>query len=300
MADKKTVRRGLAVATISVGLSAVLALPAQAAKFELTLSGVFNGTGADPTTNPTETITPTGGSANLLTTANEAFTLTGIFDSSSLNLIAGLPFPVNAGWVDFAPLSVTLTVSGTTYNVATYDPSIPMTGGPGLTVAIFDPTTIFSIPPGHYAAGFIQNPLSDGAGIVGDFQSVTQDYTAPNVVATTYTNYYGVGFGSGPCPMGNMGGVCLPLNNPPPNAVVPIPLDGGLYELTLGTYDLENPSNGVPTDPNGTPPNFANDNFFSASLTAVPEPSTWALLLAGFVALGCLGLYRGKKTPLSA
>jgi hypothetical protein len=289
MADKKMVWRGLAVATISVALSAVLALPAQAAEFELTLSGVFNGTGADPTTNPTETITPTGGGANLLTTANEAFTLTGIFDSSSPNLIAGLPFPVSAGWVDFAPLSVTLTVGGTTYNVATYDPSIPGTGGPGLTVAIFDTTTIFG--PGHYAAGFIQNPLADGAGIVGDFQSATPAYVAPNVVATTYSDYFGVGFGSGVCSSPGSGVDC---------ATTPIPLDGGLYELTLGTYDLENPSNGVPTFPVPTPPNFQNDNFFSASITPVPEASTWALLLAGFVGLGCLGLYRGRKTPLSA
>jgi hypothetical protein len=66
MADKKMVWRGLAVATISVGLSAVSALPAQAAEFKLTLSGVFNGTGADPTTNPTETITPTGGGAKIV------------------------------------------------------------------------------------------------------------------------------------------------------------------------------------------------------------------------------------------
>jgi hypothetical protein len=94
--------RGFASAALAFGLSAALPQTAQAAEFKLTLSGVFNGTGADPTTNPTETLTPTGGGANLLTTANEAFTLTGIFNSSSTNLIAGLPFPVSSGWVDFA------------------------------------------------------------------------------------------------------------------------------------------------------------------------------------------------------
>lgn len=293
MADKQAVWRGLAVATISVGLSAALAPAAQATEFKLTLSGVFNGTGADPATNPTETITPTGGGVNLLTTANEAFTLTGIFDSSSPNLIAGLPPPVNGGWVDFAPLSVTLTVGGTTYSVATYDSSMGPSGGPGLTVAIFDTTTIFG--PGHYAAGFIQNPLADGAGIVGDFQSATPAYTAPNVVPTIYTNYFGVGFGPGVCTGGPGSGIgCTPT---------PIPLDGTAFELALGGtngYDLENPSNGVPTFPVPTPPNFQNDNFFSASITQVPESSTWALLLAGFVGLGCLALYRGRKTRLSA
>ena len=293
MADKQVVWRGLAVATISVGLSAALAHPAQAAEFKLTLSGVFNGTGADPTTNPTETLTPTGGGANLLTTANEAFTLTGIFDSSSPNLIAGLPPPVNGGWVDFAPLSVTLTVGGTTYSVATYDSSMGPSGGPGLTVAIFDTTTIFG--PGHYAAGFIQNPLADGAGIVGDFQSATPAYTAPNAVPTIYTNYFGVGFGPGVCTGGPGSGIGC--------TTTPIPLDGTAFELALGGtngYDLENLSNGVPTFPVPTPPNFQNDNFFSASITQVPESSTWALLLAGFVGHGCLALYRGRKTRLSA
>jgi hypothetical protein len=277
--------RDFASAALVIALSGACALPAHATEFELTLSGVFNGTGADPTTNPTETLTPTGGGANLLTTANEPFTMKGIFDSSSPNLIAALPPPLNGGWVDFAPLSVTLTVGGTTYSVATYDGSMAPTGGPGLTVAIFDPMTIFG--PGHYAAGFIQNPLQDGAGIVGDFQSATPGYTAPNVVATTYADYFGVGFGSGVCTGGPGSGVGC--------ATTPIPLNDGLFQLTLGTYDLENPSNGVPIFPVPTPPNFQNDNFFSASLTAVPESSTWVLLLVGFAGLGIAGV-RGVRT----
>jgi len=125
MVDKKTVWRGLAVATISVGLSAALAHTAQAAEFELTLSGVFNGTGADPTTNPTETLTPKGGGANLLTTANEPFTMKGIFNTATGTLLPppSTGFP-STGFVAYAPSSVTLTVGGTTYSVETFGESV--------------------------------------------------------------------------------------------------------------------------------------------------------------------------------
>jgi hypothetical protein len=97
----------------------------------------------------TEMLNAGPGGANILTTPNEPFTLTGIFDSSGPNLIASLPPFVSTGWVDYAPLSVTLTVGGTTYSVATYDGSMP-NGGPGFSVAIFDTTQIFGT--GHYGA----------------------------------------------------------------------------------------------------------------------------------------------------
>jgi hypothetical protein len=280
----RNLSRGFATGTLAIALSAASAAPALATKFELTLSGVFNGTGA----GTTEMLNAGPGGANILTTPNEPFTLTGIFDSSGPNLIASLPPFVSTGWVDYAPLSVTLTVGGTTYSVATYDGSMP-NGGPGFSVAIFDTTQIFGT--GHYGAGFIQTPVPDGAGIVGDWLTATPTYTATSLAPTTYSDYFGVGFGSGICSSPGSGVDC---------ATTPIPLDGGLYELTLGTYDLNNPANGIPTDPTIHPPAFQNDHVFSGTLTAVPEPSTWALLLAGFAGLACIGFYSRRKAPLSA
>ena len=149
-------------------------------------------------------------------------------------------------------------------------------------MAVFDPTTIFG--PGHFAAGFIQNPVADGAGVVGDFQTATPSYTAASIGPTVYSNYFGAGFGNGTCTGGGGSGIGC--------TTTAIPLDGGLYSLTLGGaegYDLNNPTNGIPTDPTQNPPAFQNGNLFTASITAVPEPSTWALMGLGFVGLGFLG-----------
>ena len=240
---------------------------AQAGVGVFTLSGVFNGT-------PAITDTITGPSAPTLT-ANEAFTLTALFDTSAV--VFSIP-----GFNAYAPTAITLTVGGQSYSVATYGQS-PISG---LTVAIFDSTGMFG-PPGHVGAGFIANPAADGAGIVGDWNASSPSFTLPNLVSADYTtaNYFGVGFGSGPCPMPppGPGGACVPAGDV--NTVVPIPLDGGLYSLTLGEYSLNNPSNMIPENP--------NSNLFSAQLT-VPEPSTWAMMILGFAGL-CFAGYRGSR-----
>ncbi|MBV8442213.1 MAG: PEP-CTERM sorting domain-containing protein [Hyphomicrobiales bacterium] len=295
MAGKRALSRGLAVAAISVGLTAALATGARAGEWEFTLHGVFNGTTTNPATGtgkPVITDTISGTGAPTLT-ANEPFTLTGIFNSSNV------VFDVFSGFNAYAPRSVTLSIGGQTFSVETYGQNSIS----GFTVALFDKTSMFSVEPNgshHVAGGFLANPPADGAGIITDFTNSNPNFPVTGLVNAVYpaTNYFGVGFGSGPCgpPGPGPGGVCL---DGMPNTVVPIPLDGGLYALTLGTYDLNNPANLGLT---GFPPGFfvnPNSNLFSASLTSVPEPSTWALLLVGFAGLAFASLRSGRKAALA-
>ena len=281
MATRKTLSRGLAVAAVSVGLSAGLA-PAAQALDTFTLHGVFNGTTTDPTTGTgmsviTDTVNAGPGGANILT-ANEPFTMTGVFDPSNV------VFNFFQGFNAYAPLSVTLAVGGVTYSVETYGQNSTT----GFTVALFDKTSMFSVEPDgsiHVAAGFLQNPPADGAGIIADFTNSNPDFLVTNLVNADYpaTNYYGVGFGNGIC-SGGPGVGCTTM---------PIPLDGGLYALTLGGlegYDLNNPSNGIPDNPNG--------NLFSATLM-VPEPSTWVMMAVGFACLAFGGVRQARNARLA-
>jgi hypothetical protein len=262
---KRILSRGFGSAALATGLlSAVCAPAAHAGVGVLSLSGVFNG-------SPAITDTITGPDAPTLG-ANEPFTLTALFDTS--HAIFSLQ-----GFSAYEPTSILLTVGGKSFSVETNSQS-PTSG---LTVAIFDSTGMFG-PHGHVAAGFIANPAADGAGIVGDWNASSPSFTLPSLVSADYTtaNYFGVGFGSGPCPAPpGPGGVCEPGNT-----TVPIPLDGGLYALTLGEYSLNNPSNGIPVNP--------NPNLFSATLT-VPEPSTWAMMILGFAGLGFAGYRASRK-----
>jgi hypothetical protein len=284
----RIVSRGVAAAALAVGLSAALAPAARADVFKYTLNGIFNGSAA----GITDTISGPG--APLLT-VNEPFTMTAEFNS------ANVVFNFFPGFNAYSPYWVNLTVGGTTYAVQTYSQD-PMTG---FTVALFDKTSMFSVELDgslHVASGFLQNPPADGAGIISDWTDSTPNFLVSNPVSATYTaaDWYGVGFGAGPCPVPppGPGGLCEPLGTP--NTTVPIPLSGGL-ELTLAQgglnqYDLNLPSNYAidPVDyPNPT------DFPFTASLTVVPEPSTWATLLVGFAGLGYLGLRLDRKARLA-
>jgi hypothetical protein len=110
-------------------------------------------------------------------------------------------------------------------------------------------------------------------------------------------------------------------------AITPVTLAVGTYYLMgygwTGT-DLEHNSNvfGLPDtftgsglvsyvqsawtgsggDPAGTVPNnFGGPNYFSSAnivLSAVPEPSTWAMMLLGFVGLGWLYRRKARRSPV--
>jgi PEP-CTERM motif len=261
---------------MALGMSAGLGTCAHSEEFQFTLSGIFNGTSAI-----TDTLDAGPMGANVLT-ADEAFTMTAEFNSSDVAF--GIPGLFNS----YTPQSITLSVGGKTYSVATN----AQNAAQGFTVAIFE-TGAF----GHVGAGFLANPPADGAGIIGDFLASSPTFTLPNLVSASYTaaNYFGVGVASGPCPGASSNGVCQPPGTP--NDVVPIPVDGGLYSLTLGNYSLTNPKY---EDFPGIPPSTFNPIPFTATLTAVPEPSTWAMLVAGFAGLAAAGTVRRRKADLAA
>ena len=236
-----------------VAMAASVMAPAASAKeFQFTYTGAFN----------TLDALNLQGATTADFTAETPFTATALFDDSSPNIVA----PVGvSGFVAYSPISATLTVNGKTYDLATYDQNQAQ----GVTVALFDDTTPFANPgTKRYAAGFLQNPLADGAGFIGDWNTATPTFSAANLVPTTFTGYNGVGYQAGP----NQG-----------TTVVPIPLTdsmGNSYLLTLGNYD----ENFVP-GAQGGPLNTAN-------LAAVPEPAPVGLLALG---LGILAVTRRPR-----
>ena len=130
--------------------------------------------------------------------------------------------------------------------------------------AVFDQNTIFQ--PGYYGVGFIQDPIADGSGIVGDFASANPKFAAANLVSTTFSGYRGAGVSAG---------VHIPPGSGPLVEARPITLRQGGDVFLLRLADrTEEFSQGAP--------------LHSVSLTAIPEPGTLALAsvtLAGLVAL---------------
>jgi uncharacterized protein (TIGR03118 family) len=76
----------------------------------------------------------------------------------------------------------------------------------------------------------------------------------------------------------------------------PLVIDG-LWGLTVGNGSPMGGSSDALFFTAG--PNDESDGLFG-SLTAVPEPSTWAMLLVGFGALGLAAMRRRRGTPLAA
>ena len=250
-------RVNAAAAAVSATLTA-LAPAAHAEVLTLTLNGTFDSRDA------------ISGTAFA---ADTPFTLSGIFDTAGPDLLSPAP-DAFAGFVAYAPASVTLAVNGLTYSVTPYSSVQPT----GVAVAIFDATSFL---PGHYGAGFIQDPADDGAGIVGDWLAATPPYSASSLAPTTLAaaDFFGVGFSSGACAPGQAGPGCTHATTP-----IPLALGDTAYALTLGNYALNSPS-ADPSDP-AYQPGFVAAQPFTAALEAVPEPSSTALLGAALTGLG--------------
>jgi len=254
----RTLLRGSACVAVLAG---VMAPAASAKTFQFVYTGTFN---------TADSLTPQGAAPSNFTDPTP-FIATALFDDSSPNLAAPVMVP---GFVAYSPISATLIVGGQTFNVATYNQNPTQ----GITVAVFDDTTPFM--PGHYATGFLQNPVADGAGFIGDWITSSPTFSATNLVPTVFTDYQGVGYGSGP-----------DLHNGQPPAVVPIPLTdafGKSYSLTLGNYDEQFADGSI-------------QNTGRLELAPVPEaPSVASFGLMLALGLGGLTVARRKKVTSQA
>jgi hypothetical protein len=232
---------------------AVAAAGAQAVPYELVYSGTFN----------------TSESLNLASTPGRAFfgsstpfTVHALFDDSSPNqLPPAFPF---LGFRAYIPSSATILIGGMTYSIET----AATNAAAGVTVALFDRSQIFH--PGRYGIGLIADVVNDGAGIVGDFEASSPEFTVEALTPTTFTDYYGVGHGSGPCTSG-VPPACPHLDTP----WVLRDSSNTAWHLTLGNYEEDypalHPGSGVTVV---GPLNIA-------SINAVPEPASVALMLLG-------------------
>lgn len=245
----------------SVAATTLWANPLSAAVLLFELDGQFRGP---------DTIAPVGGAPTSLTGQN--FTFRAVFDDNGTVYRAGPPGAPLPGFAAYAFQNATLTIGGLTYDVASFanDPL------GGTVLALFDPSNVFN--PGFYAGGFINNPLIPSQGLVSRFQSAPPGFGAVDPTVGSYGDFVGYGAVSGPTFSGGPGSACF--TNPALCAIRPISLSrgGDQFNLTLasGAYNAEG--------------RFA----FSASLTnAVPEPSTWAMMLLGFFGAGA-ALRRAK------
>lgn len=247
-------RRANAMVVLA-GLILLAGNVANAAPFQLTYSGVFA---------TTDSISEDGGPITTFASPTP-FTFTAVFDTSSTNYVSFLPPFLQSGWVSYSPISATLSVGGQTYSVDDFA-SNPASG---IAVAIFDQNTIFE--PGFYGIGFIQDPIADGSGIVGDFASASPNFTASNLVSTAFTGYRGAGFSAG-------------IHDPPGSGPLvearPITLRQGGDVFLLRLSDrTEEFSDGAP--------------LHTVSLAAIPEPGTLVLVSITFAGLLGLRLRRG-------
>lgn len=250
---KRYARAGAPVLIAAAG--AFASIGAQATVFDLHYTGWFG---------TVEALNLQSDSAPTYFDEATPFSMMARFDDASPNMAPPSPPapPPFAGFRAYAPTSMSFDVGGMHFTVNDVD-------NPLLSVSIFDQN---SFMPGRYAIGFIVDPATDGAGIVGDFQSASPDFVVSDLKPTTFGDFAGAGHSSGAC-----------ISGMPPNCehhVTPVVLrDAGnvAWNLTLAFYSQDYPQEGLNT----------------AVLSAVPEPSTYALMLAGLGALG--GVARQRR-----
>jgi hypothetical protein len=253
-----TLRRRVSAATSIAGwltgACILAAVPASATPFELVYTGTFN---------TQEALNLASASSPVYFTGFTPFTIHARFDDSSPNLAPTFGGPFN-GFRAYAPSSATIDIAGTLYSIETILAN-PLAG---VTVAIFDRN---SFVPDRYGIGLIADPFGDGAGVVGDFESASPDYTVAALTPTVFGGYYGVGHGSGVCLSGA----------PPacPHVVTPWVLydsRGTAWSLSFGNYEEDYPIPHTPEAEVGP--------LNTAEIRAVPEPSTYGLLFVGLAA----------------
>jgi len=245
------------------GALVAVAAGAQAEPYRLTYTGTFN---------TTESLNLASASSRTFFSASTPFTMTALFDDSTPNLLPpAFPF---LGFHAYVPSLATIQIAGTTYNIETAATNPTA----GVTVSIFDRTQIFN--PGRYGIGLIANVLSDGAGIVGDFAGASPEFSVNALTPVTFTDYFGVGHGSGPCTSG-MPPACPHLDTP----WVLRDASNVAWNLTLGNYEEDYPVAHTPGATVGP--------LNTAVIAAVPEPATVGLMLAGLAGIGTM--VRGRR-----